>query len=152
MPTSKINLDLRRRLYYGASMPLVRFETDPSRYRHWSLDVRGEVATLAMNVNEESGLVPGYSLKLNSYDLSVDIELADAVQRIRFSHPQVRVLVLTSLRDRMFCAGANIFMLGQSTHAFKVNFCKFTNETRLYLEELSEASGVRTLCALNGTA
>src|SRR5262245_27806735 len=133
-------------------MPPVRFETDPSRYRHWKLGVQGEVATLAMNVSEESGLVPGYSLKLNSYDLGVDIELADAIQRIRFTHPRVRVVVLTSLRDRMFCAGANIFMLGQSTHAFKVNFCKFTNETRLYLEELSEASGVRTLCAVNGTA
>jgi benzoyl-CoA-dihydrodiol lyase len=149
---SKIYLDVDRRLDYGASMPLVRFETDPSRYRHWKLAVQGDVATLAMDVNEESGLVPGYSLKLNSYDLGVDIELADAVQRIRFSHPKVRVLVLTSLRDRMFCAGANIFMLGLSSHAFKVNFCKFTNETRLYLEELSEASGVRTLCALNGTA
>jgi benzoyl-CoA-dihydrodiol lyase len=133
-------------------VPLVRFETDPSRYRHWKLGVQGQIATLAMNVSEDGGLVPGYSLKLNSYDLGVDIELADAIQRIRFSHPAVRVLVLTSLRDRLFCAGANIFMLGQSTHAFKVNFCKFTNETRLYLEELSEASHVRTLCALNGTA
>ncbi len=117
-------------------MQLVRFDTDPARYRHWQLDVRGEIATLAMNVSEDGGLVPGYSLKLNSYDLGVDIELADAIQRIRFSYPAVRALVLTSLRDRMFCAGANIFMLGQSTHAFKVNFCKFTNETRLYLEEL----------------
>ena len=133
-------------------MQLVRFDTDPARYRHWQLDVRGEIATLAMNVSEDGGLVPGYSLKLNSYDLGVDIELADAIQRIRFSYPAVRALVLTSLRDRMFCAGANIFMLGQSTHAFKVNFCKFTNETRLYLEELCEASHVRTLCALNGTA
>jgi benzoyl-CoA-dihydrodiol lyase len=133
-------------------MQPVRFETHPSRYRHWKLDVQGQIATLAMNVSEEGGLIPGYSLKLNSYDLGVDIELADAIQRIRFSHPMVRVLVLTSLRDRMFCAGANIFMLGQSTHAFKVNFCKFTNETRLYLEELSGASHVRTLCALNGTA
>ena len=98
-------------------MQLVRFDTDPARYRHWQLDVRGEIATLAMNVSEDGGLVPGYSLKLNSYDLGVDIELADAIQRIRFSHPAVRALVLTSLRDRMFCAGANIFMLGQSTHA-----------------------------------
>jgi benzoyl-CoA-dihydrodiol lyase len=130
----------------------VRFDTDPSRYRHWRLDVRGEVATLALNVSEDAGLVPGYSLKLNSYDLGVDIELADAIQRIRFSHPAVRALIVTSLRDRMFCAGANIFMLGQSSHAFKVNFCKFTNETRLYLEELSAASRVRTVCALNGTA
>jgi benzoyl-CoA-dihydrodiol lyase len=130
----------------------VRFETHPSRYRHWQLDVRDEIATLAMNVSEDGGLAPGYSLKLNSYDLGVDIELADAVQRIRFSHPAVRALVVTSLRDRTFCAGANILMLGQSSHAFKVNFCKFTNETRLYLEELSAASHVRTLCALNGTA
>jgi benzoyl-CoA-dihydrodiol lyase len=130
----------------------IRFETDPSRYRHWKLAVEGDVARLAMNVSEDGGLVPGYSLKLNSYDLGVDIELADAIQRIRFSYPCVRVLVLSSLRERMFCAGANIFMLGQSSHPFKVNFCKYTNETRLYLEELSGESHVRTLCALNGTA
>jgi benzoyl-CoA-dihydrodiol lyase len=133
-------------------VPPVRFETHPSRYRHWRLDVRDEIATLTMNVSEDGGLVPGYSLKLNSYDLGVDIELADAIQRIRFSHPAVRALVVTSLRDRTFCAGANILMLGQSSHAFKVNFCKYTNETRLYLEELSSASHVHTLCALNGTA
>src|SRR6185295_12117829 len=96
--------------------------------------------------------LPGYQLKLNSYDLGVDIELADAIQRIRFSHPRVRTLVITSLRDRVFCAGANIMMLGQSSHAFKVNFCKFTNETRLTLEEMSRESGIATLCALNGTA
>jgi benzoyl-CoA-dihydrodiol lyase len=130
----------------------IRFETNPSRYQHWKIDVRGAVATLAMNVAEDGGVVPGYSLKLNSYDLGVDIELADAIQRIRFSYPAVRTLVLRSLRDRMFCAGANIFMLGQSSHPFKVNFCKYTNETRLYLEELSRESQVRTLCALNGTA
>ncbi len=100
----------------------------------------GAVATLAMNVAEDGGVVPGYSLKLNSYDLGVDIELADAIQRIRFSHPTVRTLVIRSLRDRMFCAGANIFMLGQSSHPFKVNFCKYTNETRLYLEELCRES------------
>jgi benzoyl-CoA-dihydrodiol lyase len=133
-------------------MPGIRFETDPGRYRHWKLDVQGALATLAMNVSEEAGLLPGYSLKLNSYDLGVDIELADAIQRLRFSYPAVRALVITSLRDRMFCAGANIFMLGQSSHPFKVNFCKFTNETRLHLEEMSCESGVRTLCALNGTA
>ena len=133
-------------------MAAIRFDTDPSRYRHWKLEAKGEVATLAMNVAEDGGLVPGYSLKLNSYDLGVDIELADAIQRIRFSHPTVRALVVTSLRDRMFCAGANIFMLGASSHPFKVNFCKFTNETRLYLEELSASSHVKTLCALNGTA
>src|SRR3989440_6306493 len=133
-------------------MEIIRFDTDPARYRHWRLEIAGEIATLAMSVAEDSGLVPGYSLKLNSYDLGVDIELADAIQRIRFSHPTVRAVVLTSLRDRTFCAGANIFMLGQSSHPFKVNFCKFTNETRLHLEELSRESGVRTLCALNGTA
>ena len=133
-------------------METIRFETEPSRYRHWKLEVRGDVATLAMSVAEDGGLAPGYSLKLNSYDLGVDIELADAIQRIRFSHPSVRALVVTSLRDRMFCAGANIFMLGQSSHPFKVNFCKFTNETRLQLEELARDSKVRTLCAVNGTA
>src|SRR5919109_2841975 len=133
-------------------MSMISFAADPGRYRHWKLDVAGDVATLAMNVAEDGGLEPGYALKLNSYDLGVDIELADAIQRIRFSHPSVRVLVLTSLRDRMFCAGANIFMLGQSSHPFKVNFCKFTNETRLALEDLSAHSGVKTLCALNGTA
>src|SRR5229473_2931859 len=133
-------------------METIRFETDASRYRHWKLDVRGEIATLAMSVAEDGGLAPGYSLKLNSYDLGVDIELADAVQRIRFSHPGVRALVLTSQRERLFCAGANIFMLASSPHPFKVNFCKFTNETRLALEEMSAESGIRTLAALNGTA
>jgi len=133
-------------------MQPIRFATDPSGYRHWRLEVRGEVATLALDVAEDGGLAPGYALKLNSYDLGVDIELADAIQRVRFSHPTVRALVITSLRERTFSAGANIFMLGQSSHPFKVNFCKFTNETRLYLEELSAGSQVRTLCALNGTA
>jgi benzoyl-CoA-dihydrodiol lyase len=133
-------------------MSAIRFAVDPTSYKHWNFEVRGEVATLAMNVREDGGLSDGYALKLNSYDLGVDIELADAVQRLRFSHPEVRVLVLTSLRDRIFCAGANIMMLGQSSHPFKVNFCKFTNETRLTLEDLSAGSGVKTLCALNGTA
>jgi benzoyl-CoA-dihydrodiol lyase len=133
-------------------MDTVSFETHPARYRHWRLTVEGQVATLGMQVAEDGGLAPGYALKLNSYDLSVDIELADAVQRLRFAHPEVRVLVITSLRDRMFCAGANIFMLAQSSHAFKVNFCKFTNETRLGLEETSRESGIATLAALNGTA
>ena len=133
-------------------MDAVSFETHPTRYRHWRLAVEGPVATLGMQVAEDGGLAPGYALKLNSYDLAVDIELADAVQRLRFSHPEVRVLVITSLRDRMFCAGANIFMLAQSPHAFKVNFCKFTNETRLGLEEMSRESGIATLAALNGTA
>jgi benzoyl-CoA-dihydrodiol lyase len=130
----------------------ISFETDPSHYRHWQLDVQGGIATLAMQVAEDGGLVPGYALKLNSYDLGVDIELADAIQRLRFSHPGVRALVITSLRDRVFSAGANIFMLGQSSHTFKVNFCKFTNETRLHLEEASRESGIATVCALNGTA
>src|SRR5947199_10720417 len=133
-------------------MQPIRFATDPSRYRHWRLDVRGEIATLALNVQEDGGLAPGYALKLNSYDLAVDIELADAIQRLRFSHPEVHALVVTSCRERMFSAGANIFMLAASPHPFKVNFCKFTNETRLGLEEMSAESGIRTLAALNGTA
>ena len=130
----------------------IRCETDPSRYRHWQLGIDGAVATLTLNVAEDGGLGAGYQLKLNSYDLGVDLELADAIQRLRFSHPQVRALVITSGRDRVFCAGANIVMLGKSSHPEKVNFCKFTNETRFYLEELSRESRVRTLCALNGTA
>lgn len=130
----------------------VRFETHPSRYRHWKLSFDGPVAKLAMDVPEDAALSGDYVLKLNSYDLGVDIELADAIERIRFEHPEVRVLVVTSLKDRIFCSGANIYMLGSSSHAFKVNFCKFTNETRLYLEELSDKSGVPTLAALNGTA
>ncbi|HJQ75266.1 MAG TPA: enoyl-CoA hydratase/isomerase family protein, partial [Gaiellaceae bacterium] len=133
-------------------MAPVRFETEPSRYRHWRLEVRDAIATLALSVDPDGGLVPGYALKLNSYDLGVDVELADALQRLRFSHPGVRALVLASARERTFSAGANIVMLAQSSHAFKVNFCKFTNETRLALEELSRESGIRTLCALDGTA
>jgi benzoyl-CoA-dihydrodiol lyase len=132
-------------------MDPIRFETDPARYRRWRLSFEGDVARLMMDVPEDGGLRPGYALKLNSYDLGVDIELADAIQRVRFEHPEVRVLVVTSSKDRIFCAGANIMMLGQSKHAFKVNFCKFTNETRLYLEDMSEHSGVPTLAALNGT-
>ncbi len=134
----------------------IRFETHPSRYRHWKLDFPavygGRVARLAMDVQEDGGLRPGYPLKLNSYDLGVDIELADAIQRLRFEHPDVRALVVTSAKDRIFCSGANIYMLGSSSHPFKVNFCKYTNETRLYLEELSELSGIPVLCAVNGTA
>ena len=133
-------------------MAAIGFETEPARYRHWELEIHDDVATLAMTVDEDGGLTPGYVLKLNSYDLGVDLELADAIQRLRFSHPEVRALVITSLRERVFCAGANIKMLGQSSHSFKVNFCKFTNETRLYLEEMSRESGIATLCALNGTA
>ena len=131
-------------------MERILFETDPSRYRHWQLNFEGPVATLRMNVQEDQPLHPGYVLKLNSYDLGVDIELADAIQRIRFEHPEVRALLLESAKDRIFCSGANIFMLGSSSHAFKVNFCKYTNETRLYLEELVDELGVHTLCAVNG--
>ncbi len=129
----------------------VRFETDPASYRHWHLSFDGPVARLAMDVREDGGLRPGYELKLNSYDLGVDIELADAVRRVRFEHPEVRVLVVESAKDRVFCSGANIFMLGSSAHAFKVNFCKFTNETRLGLEGMAAECGVHTLAALNGT-
>src|SRR5580704_13049394 len=105
----------------------VRFETHPDRYRHWQLELDGPVARLSMNVKEDGGLRPGYPLKLNSYDLGVDIELADALMRVRFEHPEAKALVFTSGKDRIFCSGANIYMLGSSTHAFKVNFCKFTN-------------------------
>ena len=131
---------------------MISFAADPSRYQHWKLELQGDVAVLGMAVDESAGLEPGYALKLNSYDLGVDIELADVIQRLRFSHPGVHALVVTSLRERMFCAGANIFMLAASPHPFKVNFCKFTNETRLALEEMSAESGIRTLAALNGTA
>lgn len=132
--------------------PTVRFETHPDRYRHWQLEFAGPVAKLSMNVREDEGLRPGYPLKLNSYDLGVDVELADAIQRIRFEHPEVKALEIRSGKDRIFCSGANIYMLGSSTHAFKVNFCKYTNETRLYLEDMSAESGIPTLAALNGTA
>src|ERR1700745_3570257 len=130
----------------------IDFQTEPSRYRHWKLAVEGDVATLTMDVDEDGGLFEGYQLKLNSYDLGVDIELADAVQRLRFEHPEVRVVVVTSLKPRIFCAGANIYMLGSSSHAFKVNFCKFTNETRCAIEDDSRHSGRRYIAALNGTA
>lgn len=132
------------------AQPPVRFETHPSRYKHWKLSFDGPIARLAMDIQEDQGLRPGYPLKLNSYDLGVDIELADALQRVRFEHPEVTCLVLSSAKDRVFCSGANIYMLGMSTHGFKVNFCKFTNETRLGIEELSQESGVRSLCAING--
>jgi benzoyl-CoA-dihydrodiol lyase len=128
----------------------LRFETDPSAYRHWKLSVEGPVARLGMDVDENEGQRPGYALKLNSYDIGVDIELADAVRRLRFEHPGVKVLVIESLKPRVFCAGANIFMLGTSSHAFKVNFCKFTNETRVGLEDLSAECGIRSLAALAG--
>jgi benzoyl-CoA-dihydrodiol lyase len=126
------------------------FETHPSQYRHWTLSFDGPVATLGMDVREDAGLRDDYRLKLNSYDLGVDIELADAIQRIRFEHPDVHSVVITSLKERVFCAGANIFMLGGSSHAFKVNFCKFTNETRLAIEDASAHSGLRFIAAVNG--
>lgn len=126
-------------------------ETSPDTYRHWSLKVDGSTARLTMNVQPDGGLRPDYELKLNSYDLGVDIELSDSIQRLRFEHPEVRVLIVDSALDRVFCAGANIPMLSSSTHAFKVNFCKYTNETRLYLENMSEHSGIKTMAALNGT-
>jgi benzoyl-CoA-dihydrodiol lyase len=128
----------------------VDFRTEPSRYRHWKLSFDGPVATLAMDVREDAGLRPGYELKLNSYDLGVDIELYDAVQRLRFEHPEVGAVVLTSGKERIFCAGANIRMLGQSTHGWKVNFCKFTNETRNAVEEASGESRQTYLCMVNG--
>lgn len=130
----------------------IRFQTHPDQYKHWSLSFDGDIATLAMNVDPEGGQREGYELKLNSYDLGVDIELADAIQRLRFEHPEVRCCVVTGNLDRVFCAGANIVMLRTSTHGFKVNFCKYTNETRLYIEDASENSGIRFLAALNGTA
>ncbi|MCX7214150.1 MAG: 2,3-epoxybenzoyl-CoA dihydrolase [Burkholderiales bacterium] len=128
----------------------VDYRTEPSAYRHWTLSVDGAVATLAMDVDETAGLRPGYQLKLNSYDLGVDIELHDALNRIRFEHPTVRTVVITSLKERIFCSGANIFMLGVSGHAWKVNFCKFTNETRNGIEDSSRYSGLRFLAAVNG--
>ncbi len=131
---------------------MINFQTSPDQYKHWKLRVSGPVATLSMDVSEDVTLAEGYKLKLNSYDLGVDIELADAIQRLRFEHPQVKVVVVTSLKPRIFCAGANIYMLGTSSHAFKVNFCKFTNETRCAIEDDSRHSGRRYLAALNGTA
>jgi benzoyl-CoA-dihydrodiol lyase len=133
-------------------MTAVEFRTSPEAYRHWKLSVDGPVATLAMDVDEAAGLVPGYELKLNSYDLGVDIELQDAVQRLRFEHPEVGTVVLTSAKDKIFCAGANIRMLAASSHPWKVNFCKFTNETRNGMEDATVHSGQTYLAALNGTA
>jgi benzoyl-CoA-dihydrodiol lyase len=130
---------------------LVLFDAAPESYRHWRLKVEGRVATLLMDVNEDAGLRPGYKLKLNSYDLGVDIELHDALQRIRFEHPAVACVVISSAKERMFCAGANIYMLGQSSHGWKVNFCKFTNETRNGMEDSSRHDGLKFLAALNGT-
>src|SRR6266542_2189583 len=136
----------------GRGEPWISFDTDPGRYRHWKLAIDGPVATLALDTAEDGGLHPGYALKLNSYDLGVDIELHDAVQRLRFEHPEVRAVVLTSAKDGVFCAGANIKMLAQASHPLKVNFCKLTNETRLAIEEASASSGQLYLAAVNGAA
>lgn len=131
---------------------MIDFSTHPDKYRHWKLTIEGSVATLAMDVQEDGGLASGYALKLNSYDLGVDIELYDAVQRLRFEHPEVGAVALTSSKDRVFCSGANITMLGLSSHAHKVNFCKFTNETRNAIEDATRYSGQTYICAINGTA
>jgi len=133
-----------------SAAPRVSYQTNPSQYKHWKLSFDGAVATLAVDIDENGGLVPGYKLKLNSYDLGVDIELNDAMNRIRFEHPEVRTVVLTSLKDKVFCSGANIFMLGVSSHGWKVNFCKFTNETRNGFEDSSKHSGLKYLAAVNG--
>src|SRR6476646_1583569 len=142
--------DNERKLANGQTR--IDFQTDPSQYRHWKLAVDGDVATLTMDVDEKGGLFEGYDLKLNSYDLGVDIELADAIERLRFEHPEVRVVVLRSGKPRVFCAGANIRMLAGASHAHKVNFRKFTNETRNGIEDLSEHSGLKSICAIAGTA
>ena len=133
-----------------SSLTRVDYQTQPSQYRHWQLKFEGAVATLAADFNEDAGLRPGYKLKLNSYDLGVDIELNDAINRVRFEHPEVRTVVITSAKEKVFCSGANIFMLGVSSHAWKVNFCKFTNETRNGLEDSSAHSGLKFLAAVNG--
>src|SRR2546428_2532905 len=134
----------------GRALTPIDFRIEPSRYRHWKLSIDGRVAILAMDVKEDGGLRPGYELKLNSYDLGVDIELYDALQRLRFGHPEVGAVILTSGKERIFCAGANIRMLGQSSHGFKVNFCKFTNETRNAIEEAAAESRQVWICAING--
>src|ERR1017187_5225328 len=132
-------------------MEPVDYQTDPSRYRHWKLSKNGHVATLTLDVREDAGIQPGYKLKLNSYDLGVDIELHDALQRIRFEHPEIGCVVIASAKPRVFSSGANIYMLGLSSHAWKVNFCKFTNETRNGIEDASEHSGLRFIAACNGS-
>src|SRR6059036_4056454 len=131
---------------------MINFQTSADQYKHWKLSIEGAVAKLSMDVQEDVTLADGYRLKLNSYHLGVDLELADTIQRIRFEHPEVRAVVISSLKPRIFCAGANIYMLGTSSHAFKVNFCKFTNETRCAIEDDSRHSGRRYVAALNGTA
>ncbi|MEP7183610.1 MAG: 2,3-epoxybenzoyl-CoA dihydrolase [Betaproteobacteria bacterium] len=135
----------------AGTKPYVTYDTEPDRYAHWKLVFDGAIATLTLDIDEDRGLMPGYKLKLNSYDLGVDMELHDALQRIRFEHPETRTVVVTSGRDRIFCSGANIFMLGLSTHAWKVNFCKFTNETRNGIEDASRHSGLKFVAACNGT-
>src|SRR5437588_2157396 len=134
-----------------ATKDLVLFSTEARDFRHWKLSIDGRIATLAMNVDEDGGLRPGYKLKLNSYDLGVDVELHNILQRIRFEHPEVACVILTSAKEKMFCAGANIYMLASSSHAWKVNFCKFTNETRNGREDSSRNDGLKFLAALNGT-
>ena len=129
---------------------ILTFERDPESYKHWKVAYDGATAKIALDVKEDGGLRPGYRLKLNSYDLGVDIELHDILQRMRFEHPEVRVIVLTSAKDRVFCAGANINMLATSTHGWKVNFCKFTNETRNSIEDMSRNSGIKSVAAVNG--
>ena len=130
----------------------VDYRTDPTQYRHWALAVDGPVARLSLDIAEDGGIRPGYKLKLNSYDLGVDIELHDALNRIRFEHPTVRTVIVTSAKDRIFCSGANIFMLGVSSHAWKVNFCKFTNETRNGIEDSSKHSGLKFVAAVTGAS
>lgn len=132
------------------SANLITYDTSPEQYKHWKLEFDGPVATLILDVQEDGGIKPGYALKMNSYDLGVDIELSDALQRVRFEHPETRVLVVTSGKERMFCSGANIYMLGKSPHGWKVNFCKFTNETRNGIEDMSANSGIKSLAACNG--
>src|SRR5438128_10212151 len=141
--------DAERKLSNGETR--IDFQTDPSRYRHWKLSTDGDVATLTTDVDENAPLFEGYQLKLNSYDLGVDIELADALERLRFEHPQVKVVLLRSGKPRVFCAGANIRMLAGAGHADKVNFCKFTNETRNAIEDASEFSGQKTICVVTGS-
>jgi benzoyl-CoA-dihydrodiol lyase len=152
--TARFHNHSSHELYFsdGEASLTINFETSPEQYRHWKLSLNGQTASLAMDVQEDETLGDGYKLKLNSYDLGVDIELADVVQRLRFEHPEVKVVVITSLKPRIFCAGANIYMLGTSTHAWKVNFCKFTNETRCAIEDASHNSGQKYIAALNGTA
>ena len=144
--------DLKKQVPLADSTERIEFATKPSAYKHWKLSLDGPVAKLALDVNEHAGLMPGYELKLNSYDLGVDIELYDAVQRLRFEHPEVGAVVISSSRPRVFCAGANIQMLSQASHSHKVNFCKFTNETRISMEDATDNSGQTYVCAINGTA